>query len=75
MNCAETEARPALTVLALVLKDQVDEGVYRFVTPGELAEDGIPRRIKAAYLTDDQIIEMAATTHCGRPVSRSTFCL
>ena len=37
VNCAETEARPALTVLALVLKDQVDEGVYRFVTPGELA--------------------------------------
>jgi hypothetical protein len=33
VNCAETEARPALTVLALVLKDQVDEGVYRFVTP------------------------------------------
>jgi len=24
------------------------------------AEDGIPRRIKAAYLTDDQIIHMAA---------------
>lgn len=25
VNCAETEARPALTVLALVLKDQVDD--------------------------------------------------
>jgi hypothetical protein len=24
------------------------------------AEDGIPRRVKAAYLTDDQIIDLAA---------------
>ena len=32
------------------------------------AEDGIPRRIKAAYLTDDQIIEMAAWAAQARAI-------
>ena len=38
------------------------------------AEDGIPRRVKAAYLTDQQIIDLAAwaaqaraTHHAGPP--------
>ena len=38
------------------------------------AEDGIPRRVKAAYLTDQQIIDLAAwaaqaraTHHADRP--------
>ena len=40
------------------------------------AEDGIPRRVKAAYLTDEQIIDLAAwaaqartTHHATQPVS------
>src|SRR5262249_24078793 len=40
------------------------------------AEDGIPRRVKAAYLTDDQIIDLAswaaqarATHHATRPAA------
>ena len=40
------------------------------------AEDGIPRRVKAAYLTDEQIIDLAAwaaqaraTHHATRPAA------
>jgi hypothetical protein len=40
------------------------------------AEDGIPRRVKAAYLTDEQIIDLAAwaaqaraTHHAAPPTS------
>jgi hypothetical protein len=40
------------------------------------AEDGIPRRVKAAYLTDAQIIDLAAwaaqaraTHHAPKPAS------
>ena len=43
------------------------------------AEDGIPRRVKAAYLTDAQIIDLAAwaaqaraTHHAPQPVSGQT---
>jgi hypothetical protein len=32
------------------------------------AEDGIPRRIKAAYLTDQQIIDLAAWAAQARAV-------
>ena len=32
------------------------------------AEDGIPRRIKAAYLTDEQIIELAAWAAQARAI-------
>ncbi len=37
------------------------------------AEDGIPRRIKAAYLTDQQIIDLAAWAAQARAVHHADY--